>query len=203
MTGATPEEAFYIPRLGVQALARAGLDESSTYENLLASIGGLSDESIICACRLVGYDSAFRAGLIAYRPVMDIMPDEQTIENIRMMTNRAIAFFGEYGPVKVDGPTFPGGYTDTVSTGDGDFITEDTLWDFKVSKQKVTPKQTLQILMYYLLWRRSDNAELVTIEQLGLFNPRQNIVYLKKISDIPPETLKEVDADIIGYTTEY
>ena len=199
MTGATPAEAFRIPLFGVQALASAGLDESATFEALLADVNGLSDESITCACRLAGYDSAFRAGPIAYRPVMDITPDGQTIDNIRVMVNRAVFFFEKYGPVKIDGPTFPGGYTDTVSTGDGDFVTEDTLWDFKVSKQKVTPKQTLQILMYYLLWRRSSNANLVTIENLGLFNPRQNIVYLKSIADISPDVLTEIDLEIIGY----
>jgi hypothetical protein len=37
----------------------------------------------------------------------------------------------------LDGFTFEGGYTDTVSKGDGDLTTADTLWDFKVSKAKV------------------------------------------------------------------
>ena len=44
-----------------------------------------------------------------------------------------------------------GGYTYTVESGDGDFLTADTLWDFKVSKSKPTNKHTLQLLMYLLL----------------------------------------------------
>lgn len=50
------------------------------------------------------------------------------------MIERALKFFERYGPKILDGFTFEGGYTYIVSSGDGDFITEDTLWDFKVSK---------------------------------------------------------------------
>lgn len=203
MTGASPEDAFHIPRLGMLALERHGFQEQEVFETLLSGVGGLSDDSIACACHLAGYDAAFRAGIMAYRPVMEISPDKQTIENIRVMVERAVKFFETYGPVVVDGPTFKGGYTDTVLKGDGDFITADTLWDFKVSKQKVTPKQTLQILMYYLMWRRSENADQVTIKKLGLYNPRQDIVYLKNIADIPSDIINEVDLDIIGYDEKF
>lgn len=204
MTGATHMEAFHIPLLGVRALAAAGIDESATYKTLLAGIDGLTDESITCACRLAGYDVAYRAGVAAWHPAAPGSgPDAQTLQNIRTMVGRAVTFFEKYGPVKVEGPTFSGGDTDTVSTGDGDFITGDTLWDFKVSKQKANPKQTLQILMYYLMWRRSENAEQVTIEKLGLYNPRQDIVYLKNIADIPSDVINEVDLDIIGYDEKF
>ena len=36
-----------------------------------------------------------------------------------------------------------GGYTYDVDRGDGDYLTEDTLWDYKVSKNKLTSKTTL------------------------------------------------------------
>lgn len=41
-----------------------------------------------------------------------------------------------------------GGYTYTFESGDGDFLTADTLLDFKVSKSKPTNKHNLQLLMY-------------------------------------------------------
>ena len=47
--------------------------------------------------------------------------------------------------------TFEGGYTNIVSSGDGDYLTEDTLWDFKVSKEEPKSKYTLQLLMYYIM----------------------------------------------------
>ena len=48
------------------------------------------------------------------------------------MVERSLKFVEEYGPIILEGFTFEGGYTDIVQAGDGDFITEDTLWDFKV-----------------------------------------------------------------------
>ena len=56
------------------------------------------------------------------------------------MVNRALDFFNKYGPVIKDGFKFIGGYTETITTGDGDFLTEDTLWDFKVSKKTATQR---------------------------------------------------------------
>lgn len=203
MTGSTPPEAFSISFQGMRKLGEYGIDESYTYETLLERIDGLSDVSITSACQLAGFDSAYRAGVTVYRPVLEISPDFGTIKNIRKMVERSIAFFEKFGPVVISGPTFEGGYTDTVAWGDGDFLTQDTLWDFKVSKQKVSPKQTLQLLMYYLLWRRSIHANSIKIEHLGIFNPRTNIVCLKNIADIPTKIIDEVDLGIIGYKKPY
>lgn len=48
------------------------------------------------------------------------------------------------------GFTFKGGYSPIVTAGDGDYLTKDTLWDFKVSKKELNSKHTLQLLMYYI-----------------------------------------------------
>ena len=49
-------------------------------------------------CKLVGYDVCFRAGVIGYKPVEEIKPDSDTIENIVIMVKRSLAFWKEYGP---------------------------------------------------------------------------------------------------------
>ena len=60
-------------------------------------------------------------------------PDYNTIENIRTMVERSIKFNEQYGPVTAQGFTFePSGYSTTVLAGDGDYLTKDTLLDFKV-----------------------------------------------------------------------
>lgn len=67
------------------------------------------------------------------------------------MVKRSVSFWNMYGPIIKDGFTFePYGYTKTVDTGDGDFLTQDTLWDFKVSKAKPTNKQTYITTPYVL-----------------------------------------------------
>ncbi len=188
------EEAFKISILGAGIIG----EERKAYR-LLQGIKGLDNSSIYNACKLVGYDVCFRAGLMGYREVDDIEADTDTINNIKIMVKRSILFFNKYGPITKDGFTFEGGYTRIIDAGDGDFLTADTLWDFKVSKNNPTSAHTLQLLIYYIMGMHSVNNEFKSIKKLGIFNPRMNCVYLKNISDIPSEILDEVSTDIIGY----
>ena len=167
--------------------------------SLLADIKGLDKKSITNACKLVGYDVCFRAGIIGYKPVEEINPDKDTIENIVTMINHSLSFWKEYGPITKDGFTFEGGYTDTISTGDGDYLTKDTLWDFKVSKDEPKPKYTLQLLVYYIMGMHSIHKEFKSIKNLGIYNPRMNKVYTVSIDTIPQSVINEVSKDVIGY----
>ncbi|CZQ85582.1 Hypothetical protein Tpal_653 [Trichococcus palustris] len=192
--GTPAKEAFKISILGSMLV-----HESDHAMALVDAVIGLDDSSIINACKLAGFDVARRAGVAAYRPVGTILPDYETISNIRIMVERGTAFLKEFGPIVKDGFTFEGGYTQTVSSGDGDFLTESTLWDFKVSKKEPTNKHTLQLLMYYLMGSRSIHEEFQNVEKLGIFNPRLNKVYLLNINGIPSEVITEVASDVIGY----
>lgn len=194
MDGTAVEEAFEISLLGARAMRM----EAKAF-GLLDDVKGLDDLSITMACQLVGFDSAFRAGPLFYRPVESIVPDQATIANIRIMVERSLNFFKAFGPVTADGFTMEGAYTATITTGDGDFLTKDTLWDFKVTTSKPNKDHTLQLLIYYLMGRRSIHPEFQTIENLGIFNPRQNTIYQLPISDISDEVIKEVETVVIGY----
>ena len=194
MVGTPKEDAFKISLLGASLIK-----EDDYAKNLLKGISGLADSSISNACKLVGYDVCARAGVIGYKPVQNIEPDIDTISNIRIMVNRNINFIKEYGPITKDGFTFEGGYTAIVSKGDGDFLTENTLWDFKVSKKAPTNAHTLQLLMYYLMGIHSIHEEFKTIRNLGIFNPRLNNVYLLEISKISQDIIEQVSSEVIGY----
>ena len=169
---------------------------------LLSKINGLDDISIINACKLSGFDVVIRSGAMGYKPIEDINPDKDTITNIRIMVERSLAFWNIYGPVVKDGFTFEGGYTNLISAGDGDYLTSDTLWDFKVSKNNPTSKQTLQILIYYLMGQHSIHKEFDTITKLGIYNPRKNVIRYIPIEQIPKEVLIEVCVDVIGYKVQ-
>ena len=136
---------------------------------------------------------------MAYRPVEDIKPDAHTIENIRTMVERSQRFFEIYGPKVLDGLTFEGGYTGYVATGDGDFLTDDTLWDFKVSKRKLQNKHTLQLLMYWRMGIHSIHPEYKNVKYLGVYNPRMNVVYRLDVNLISEEVISEVESKVIGY----
>ncbi|QVK20409.1 hypothetical protein KHQ82_08750 [Mycoplasmatota bacterium] len=194
LLGSELTDAFRISIMGAHSA-----DEMENAKYLLLSIKGLDNESIRSACKLVGYDVVFRAGKTFFRGVDIINPDELTIENVRIMVNRSIAFFEKYGPVILDSPTFEGGYTDIVSTGDGDFVTRDTLWDMKVSKNKPTNKHTLQLLMYYLMGKKSIHSDFDLVRNIGIFNPRLNIVYTLNINQISTDIIEKVSKEIIGY----
>lgn len=194
MLGTPVVDAFAISMLGAQCI-----EEDSTASRLMSGVKGLDDRSIVNAVKLTGFDVCFRSSPMGYRPVKGINPDEPTIQNVRTMVERALHFFDVYGPKTLDGFTFGGGYTDTVSAGDGDFMTANTLWDFKVSKYRPSKEHTLQLLMYWRMGLHSVHAEFQSIKYLGVYNPRLNKVYRIKVDAIPDDVIAEVEKDVIGY----
>ena len=197
MLGASAEDAFRISIIGSMLI-----EQTEKAIDLAIGIKGLDDDSIRNACKLVGYDVCYRAGPMGFKDTDQINPDKTTINNIRVMVKRSLLFFGEYGPITKDGFTFEGGYTDTINSGDGDFLTSDTLWDFKVSKHEPTSSHTLQLLIYYIMGKHSKYKEFDSIKRLGIFNPRLNKVYLYNIDKIDVSTIDVVSRDIIGYEDE-
>jgi hypothetical protein len=195
MTGSAAAEAFSISRRGARIVGKADI-----FETLLNEVHGLDDKSIRSALRISGFDSAYRAGVVAYTPVETINPDAATIANVRVMVGRALRFFDQYGPKLMDDLTFEGGYNGKyVNAGDGDFMTADTLWDFKVSKQRLNSKQTLQLLMYWRMGLHSVHPEYSAVKYLGIYNPRTNIVRRISTAQIDDQTIQEVERDVIGY----
>ena len=99
--------------------------------------------------------------------------------------------------IKAEGFTFGDG-TQTVSTGDSDFLTL-TLVDFKVSKNKPTSAHTLQLLMYWIMGQHSGLSIFDGVSFIGIYNPRLNCVYRMDIKDVPEEVINQVKIDVIGY----
>lgn len=194
MSGASTEDAFKISMMGAQLIG-----EDTKASKLMAGIKGLDDGSLTNALKLSGFDVCFRAGVMGYRPVDKINPDKPTIQNAKTMVERSLHFLDAYGPKVLDGFTFDGGYTDTVSTGDGDFTTSDTLWDFKVSKMPVKKEHTLQLLMYWRMGLHSIHPEFQDMKYLGIYNPRLNEACRIAVDDIPEDVIAEVETEVIGY----
>ena len=215
LLGEDKERAFSI---SIEGAKRA--KKLTVAKQLINSIKGLDDVSIVNACKLVTFDVWKRDFLRAEsaKDYSETNPDNDTINNIRILINRSLKFFDEYGPITKDGFTFEpvdqekprldimiregksfGGYTATVLTGDGDFLTADTMWDFKVTKRKPTSKHTLQLLMYWIMGQHSGQEIFKGITKLGIFNPRLNTVYLYDMRDFPKEVIKEVEDNVICY----
>ena len=115
------------------------------------------------------------------------------------MVNRSIAFLQQCSPITKCGFNMEGGYTTLVSSGDGDYLTRDTLIDLKVKRGRICARDTLQILMYYLMGLHSIHKEFQSIKKLSLFNPRSNTEYWVNVNSIPQSVTDEVNNIVIGY----
>lgn len=169
----------------------------------LSNIYGYSRNSIINACKAVTFDVWYKNGKeIAEKSMSakDISPFDIPIHNIQSMINRSISFFSKQGSMIDMGFCFDEeGYTSTVDTGNADFLTSDTLWEFKVSSAEPTSAYTLQLLMYYIMAVHSKREEFKRITKIGIFNPRLYKAYIMEVKDISPEIIKEVEQKVICY----
>lgn len=178
---------------------------------LLRRIKGLDDDSIVAACKIATYDVWYRNIMWAMmaKGADDINPNKQTVDNIRTLIQRSLSFWNKVGPISSEGFVFAekdskeniikSGYTSTVDSGDGDYLTEDTMWDFKVSKSGITSQNTLQILMYYIMGQHSDMDVYKSIKKLGFFNPRLNTMYVLDVDTISDDVIKAVETEVICY----
>lgn len=172
--------------------------------DLATQIKGLDDRSIIAAVELVNYDVYYRNGLRAKEASSKIkIPDVDTIENIRIMTERCVNCLKYYSNYIKDGFSFePDGYSDCVDRGDGDYISKDTIWDIKVSKYVPSEKDTLQLGMYYVMGKHSNNGLFNDITRLAIYNPRLNTAFFMDTKDISNDVICEIEDNIIEYSKE-
>lgn len=193
MTGSDVRDAFRVPLTGARLVG-----DGARAERLVSMVDGFFGGSIRAACMLLDYDRASRHGPGGWRP-RRIDVDGPTCWNLSRMVARSLAFLDEYGPVVWRDFRFDGGYTDLITSGDGDFLTCDTLWDFKVSKRPPTPMGTLQVLTYWRMGLHSRYPVYRSIRRLGLWNPRLDTAWLLDVDRIGDGLRGLVDERIIGY----
>lgn len=184
-------------------IIRYDYDNGLDAKSLINGINGLDDDSIIAACRLAAYDIWMwmnpKEAMNALASVEHIVPDASTIENIRVMVKRSITFFSQFGPIIEAHNSMHIGGDSIINAGEYDYLTKDTLWDFKVSKKEPNNKQTLQILIYWIMGMHSNLEFFDRVEKIGIYNPRLNTAYIKAIKDIPEETITTICKDVICY----
>lgn len=202
MLGDSAEEAFKISLLGLEVCESAGMKEDAEYGREL--LGRLSRDlnmpTVESAIKLCGFDVCMRVGMVGYKSITLINADLYTCSNVAVMVKRNLNLFKVYGAPVLNGFVFKGGYTPTVSSGDGDFVTPDTLWELKVSVREPTKDWTLQTLMYWIMGLNSEHYEIFEkVKYLGIVNPRKNAVYRIAVADIPMTVIEAVERDVIGY----
>lgn len=221
--GVDRKDVFSIAVRGAKVAEKAGYTgsfEKAVY--YIMKITGSDDSSIINACKLATYEVWSRSAYHGdgWKKPEEINPDKQTIHNIQIMLKRTAWWLDMFKPLVKTGFTFQpaenatkehfmkmmvsregsfGGYTPTVSSGDGDYLTEGKMWDMKVSKNKPTSKDTLQILMYWIMGQHSGQEIYNGISSIGIFNPRRFEIYALPTEDIDSAIIQAVEKDVICY----
>lgn len=204
MVSGDVEDAFKISISGahkvIGLLGDGVIDRCNKY---ISGISGLDDKSIEYACRLVTFDVWFRdiGGALRSKRDYEIIVDNATINNIRIMVERSIKFFNGYGGVSSSGFTFESRYTKKITSGDGDYITGDILWDMKVSKSKPDKNDILQVVIYSLLALNISDIEVKYfngVRRVGIYNPRLNMGYILKLEDIDGVVIDVIWNDIMN-----
>ena len=197
-------KAFEISCKGARACSRITKSRKVLLEvsYYLLNIKGLDDRSIRYACKMTTFDVWYRNPISALcsKRAKETEPDKDTIENIRIMVERSLRFFEKYGPVSECGVEFDKScFTDRIMNADADFLTADTLWDFKVLKANITNEHTLQLIIYWILGQHSNSAKFKNIDKIGIYNPRSNMIYLLNIDDISSIVISDIEKNVIGY----
>lgn len=200
MQGAPPREVFDVALRGANLVNANQVAEEliSELEKNYSTDEGICSRGIAVICKLSGFDAAFRAGYKAYKPVSEIGPDDQTIADIQTLIARTVEFFEEFGPVVDSGFTFSGGYSDNIDAGDADYLTKDTIWDLKVRKAEPNKNSTLQVLLYYLLSLKSDQAEFKDVTKVGIYNPYLQRAWVVSVLDLDESMLNDVQVNVLG-----
>lgn len=199
VAGQSALDAFAISLQGASCV-----QQETLARQLIATLDRqLDNQTIINAYRLCGYDVAYRQSPVLFCSLDTIEVTPQIINNVRTLVNRTVAFLDQQGGITDSGLTFEGAYNDIISSGDCDFLTPDTLWDLKVSSNpRLTTKYTLQLLIYFILGRKSIHSErFMKIKKLGIINPLAGVAYVISLEDqrIHKGTLYRVCTQVIGY----
>ena len=195
------KRAFEIPKKGALiAESMTGQKLMPQFFSLLSGITGIDNMSIMNTCKLVAYDVWYRNPAVAStaKPPERIVPDQDTVENIRIMLERTKSFWNNVALAHNLGFTWTNGHEQAIRFSAGNYLTEDTIWDLKVSKTRPTSKSTLYLLSNLILGHHSGKAEFTEITKLGIFNPRLNRAYTIRVDQIPVETIETVEQMAVG-----
>ena len=160
----------------------------------------LSDQTIQQASQLLPLDSFFRSGRLGTAPSIGV----ETANWIRLLVNNSLHqlnLLNNNGNIKgiLTETVFPGGYTDVVDQGDGDYMTKTALVDMKVSKYRPRTSYWQQLLTYYELGLHSDfSSSYQALDKLAIVNPRLNQMFTYSLADVNQEAL-EILVENMGY----
>lgn len=171
----------------------------SEAEALIEKVCGMDVESIEAAYKLIGFEIVYLTKKRFYSPSRNKTCPDEVIYAIQQLGYRSEIFFETCGRMVSCGLDLRRGYGTIVTSGDGDFLTTDGLWDLKCTKKSWSKDWGLQVLVYLLMGLRADPLKFQNVKVLGIFNAVRNESFKISLEDIPEETFYQVSRDVIGY----
>lgn len=191
------EKAFLIPKKGSEIS-----NKKSEFDDLLKRINiknnQIDDETIINAMQISNFSFFYWKDDFKYEKIKKANPDNETINNIRIMIQRSVDFFknNDFYECSI---LFDESLRKTkcLTRADADFMSKKTLWKFSIQKEmKNKNKDLIKLLIYYVLSKKNPNWEksiYKDLDSIGIFNPRLNVFIFWKIDDIGKELIKKID----------
>ena len=196
--GTNPQIVFKEELSALKVAEDSKIVNNDDFSNI-CEITGINKVSIINACKLVAFGIWGKNAASTTIAPRVLIPSADTIMDISKMVKRNIKMFDKCKGVLANSFTFGDGYTKLVDNGYGGYITNGTIWDVKVSLNGITSKDTLKIVMQYIMGNHSSNSIFKNISRVGIFNSRLNVAYILKVSEIHPTIIREIESDVLGY----
>lgn len=124
--------------------------------------------------------------------VFDTVLSENDIKNILICYIRTHGWISKFDKVTPMYRFKPYGYNNTVTAGEGDFCTKNTLWDLKVSDGEPTTKDTLQLLIYYIMAKCSGNRLYAHVDSVGIYNPKMDATWICNMNKVDRSIVNSV-----------
>lgn len=180
------DDAFGVSARGVGEMANDDQKKRYLYEAAMLKalvedkeIDDLDDDVFNIGVNICAWEQALRGGY--YFPPQ-IYPNDTTMAHYKVMLKRVKAYLEKIGNIIRTG--YGSATANGLISGDGDYLSSDTLIDFKVSKHKtMQPNWVRQLFLYRVLLR----DELVSpdqIKKLMIYNPRRDEGYLLDLTQI-------------------
>ena len=125
---------------------------------------------------------------------------------IRRMVRNGIRMMGADGGIKTFDFVIPKDpHSTRITGGRGDYLTEKTLYDMKVSWSEPKVEWTLQILIYYLMGLSVGLDGFDKLKYIGIVNPRLNKTWRCSTATLRrnKNALRKVCESVIGYDAKY
>lgn len=194
LLGAKPEKVFQ-PATNGMMIAKVDIFGNSF--DLIDKVTGLDDDSILAAFQLSIYEAIYRSGYRSSVNPESNLPDKHTIENIKEMIHRSLAYFKQQKHIVDVGERLFVKYKDDTIYGDYDYLIEDSLIDMKVLSKKITNKHTLQNILYWIIGMKSDEKYFSNVKHLKFYDPRLNVEYQFDLDDLTPQLLKPILEEVV------